>query len=292
MGALAEVVTALRDLHPADWRLDTLLGEFSRRGRRSGVEIDGDEPVRYVEVGGIRGVLHEERDEQARAQGVEVSALSFTDLDGRLQDAVGLLGPPPSVVDGPALRWYAPSARLEVSNSPLTVRVEPMPWSEDEENRAFEWGGLDSAPYRWRADRDDLLPDGLYLSGGLLTDDFEAVLGELPYLFRDLHRAAVTVPELVGQPTWIIARVADPTVFVQGYFSPDVSAVERWSAGNCASEDAFPPTVQGADRASGIVRSALEGWRISDPAELRLTAFASGSDYSLRILALGVPDAG
>ncbi|WP_375486370.1 hypothetical protein [uncultured Jatrophihabitans sp.] len=289
MGALADLLRALRDLHPPDWRLDTLLGEAARRGWRSGVEVDDGETVRHLEVAGIRGVLREETDEQARAQGVEVAALRFTELDGRLQDAVDLLGAPPSVVDGPTLRWYADTVRVEVSGHPLTVRLEPMPWVEDEENRAFEWGGLDSAPYRWRAVRGELLPDRVYLSGAQVADDIGAVLGELPWLFRDLQRAAVTVPTLLGEPTWIIARVADPSAFVQGYFSSSVSAVERRSDGDCASEDSFAPTMQGADRVSSIVRSTLETWRVTDPGELTLTAFARGSDYWFNVLGLGVP---
>lgn len=190
-----------------------------------------------------------------------------------LAAVISVLGPP-ALVGGPDAWtfWRNPRVRLarDIRRTAVTLRVEPAEPAEAEEYSNANWSEGWEPEHLWNAEP-DLTSDAEESLIGMLFhdagpaqtwDQFERSLRELFASFAaDIPTLAAYAPH-VG---WQITPVSGGR-FVNGRFTPD--GVELGSD-DPGIETELPPGPDSGRRIAEIALTAMRGWGLASPAELR-----------------------
>lgn len=230
-----------------------------------------------------------------------------------IREAVAHLGVVPTIIEGPLVRWYDGARQISVRPSGsggVRILVAPADAAADEEYRDFESLPDSALPYRWRADDIALLPDGSYLPGERLVDDFGALAPVLSRTVVTLHEATAALGDsrseaqlhvwyadpahdaLAAAERWAVRRKTSLTIaFKAGTGSIHVMPV----GGKALAERiSFPATPENASTAASTLLEQIVATGAPNPAALRQDSlmYIERRRLALSPFALGLPHMG
>lgn len=230
-----------------------------------------------------------------------------------IRDAITVLGVAPTITEGPFVRWYDGARQISVrpsSSGGAQILVAHMDAVADEEYRNFESLPASALPYRWRADDIGLLPEGSYLPGERVVDDFDALAPVLTRTLVTLCEATAALGDGRSEAQ-LHVWYADPA-------HDALARADRWAArrktslsiafkagtGNIhvmpvggkahAERISFPATPENASIAAGALLEQIVATGAPNPAALRQDSlmYVDRRKLVLSPFALGIPQMG